>query len=67
MHLYPQLKGVGKVKTFHQAAMHNVGIVVDVVGDKKYDYAPIRLHRQTIRCIFNTTSFDTGGRFYGGW
>ena len=38
-----------------------------LVGDKKYDYAPIRLHRQTIRRIFNSTSFDTGGRFYGGW
>ena len=38
-----------------------------LVGDKKYDYAPVRLHRQTIRRIFNSTSFDTGGRFYGGW
>ena len=38
-----------------------------LVGDKKYDYAPIRLHRQNIRRIFNSTSFDTGGRFYGGW
>ena len=34
MHLYLQLKGVGKAKTFHQAAMRNVGVVVDVVGDK---------------------------------
>ena len=38
-----------------------------LVGNKKYDYTPIRLHRQTIRRIFNSTSFDTGGRFYGGW
>ena len=34
MHLYLQLKGVGKAKTFHQAAMRNVGVVVKVVGDK---------------------------------
>ena len=38
-----------------------------LVGNKKYDYTPIRLHRQTIRRIFNSTSFDIGGRFYGGW
>lgn len=38
-----------------------------LVSNKKYDYAPIRLHRQTIRRIFNSTNFDTGGRFYGGW
>ena len=34
MLLYLQLKGVGKAKTFHQAAMRNVGVVVKVVGDK---------------------------------
>lgn len=38
-----------------------------LVGNKKYDYTPIRLHRQTVRRIFNSTSFDIGGRFYGGW
>ena len=38
-----------------------------LVSNKKYDYTPIRLHRQTIRRIFNSTSFDIGGRFYGGW
>ncbi len=38
-----------------------------LVGNKKYDYTPIRIHRQTIRRIFNSTSFDIGGRFYGGW
>ena len=38
-----------------------------LVGNKKYDYTPIQLHRQTIRRIFNSTSFDIGGRFYGGW
>ena len=42
MHLYLQLKGVGKAKTFHQAAMRNVGVVVDVVGDKAIaDYSTI--------------------------
>ena len=34
MRMYLQLKGVGKAKTFHQAAMRNVGVVVDVVGDR---------------------------------
>ena len=38
-----------------------------LVSNKQYDYAPIRLHRQTIRRIFNSISFDIGGRFYGGW
>ena len=38
-----------------------------LVGNKKYDHTPIQLHRQTIRRIFNSTSFDIGGRFYGGW
>ena len=38
-----------------------------LVSNKKYDYAPIRLQRQTIRRIFNSISFDIGGRFYGGW
>lgn len=42
MHLYLQLKGVGKVKTFHQAAIRNVGVVLDVVGDKPIaDYSTI--------------------------
>ena len=34
MQLYLQLKGVGNAKTFHQAAMRNVGVVIDIVGDK---------------------------------
>ncbi len=34
MQLYLQLKGTGKAKTFHQAAMRNVGVVVNAVGDK---------------------------------
>ena len=38
-----------------------------LISNKKYDYTPIRLHRQTIRRIFNSTNFDIGGRFYGGW
>jgi len=38
-----------------------------LVGNEEYDYSPIRLHRQTIRRIFNSTNFDIGGRFYGGW
>ena len=38
-----------------------------LLNDSKHDYSPIKLHRQTIRRIFNSTSFDIGGRFYGGW
>ena len=42
MHLYLQLKGVGKAKTFHQAAMRNVGVVAHVDGDKPIgDYTTI--------------------------
>ena len=42
MHLYLQLKGVGKAKTFHPAAMRNLGFVVNVVGDKAIaDYSTI--------------------------
>jgi len=42
MHLYLQLKGVGKAKTFHRAAMRNAGVVIDVVGDKPIaDYSTI--------------------------
>lgn len=32
MHLYLQLKDVGKAKTFRQAAMRNVSVVVEIVG-----------------------------------
>ena len=38
-----------------------------LLNDSKHDYSPIKLHRQTIRRIFNSTSFNIGGRFYGGW
>ena len=42
MHLYLQLKDVGKAKTFRQAAMRNVSVVVRVVGDKPIaDYSTI--------------------------
>ena len=42
MHQYLKLKGVGKAKTFYQAAMRNVGVVIDVVGDKPItDYSTI--------------------------
>jgi integrase len=34
MQLYVQLKGVGKAKTFQQAAIRNVGVVIEVIGDK---------------------------------
>jgi len=38
-----------------------------LIGNKDHDYSPIQLHRQTLRRIFNSTSFDEGGRFYGAW
>ena len=42
MQLYLQLKGQGKARTFQQAAMRNVGVVIDVVGDKPIaDYSTI--------------------------
>jgi len=31
---YLQLKGIGKPKTFHQAALRNAGVVLDICGDK---------------------------------
>ena len=34
MQLYLQLKGKGKAKTFQQAAVRNVGVVIEVIGDK---------------------------------
>ena len=38
-----------------------------LLSDKKYDYTPILLHKQTIKRIFNDKDFSQGGRFYGGW
>ena len=38
-----------------------------LLSDKKYDYTPILLHKQTIKRIFNDANFTQGGRFYGGW
>ena len=38
-----------------------------LLKDKDHDYSPIQLHRQTLRRVFNSTSFDEGGRFYGAW
>ena len=31
---YLQLKGMGKAKTFHQAALRNAGIVIEICGDR---------------------------------
>lgn len=31
---YLQLKGLGKAKTFHQAALRNAGTVVEICGDR---------------------------------
>ena len=38
-----------------------------LVNEKDHDYSPIQLHRSTLRRVFNSTSFDEGGRFYGAW
>ena len=34
MQHYLQLKGIGKAKTFHQAAMRNTKVVTDILGDR---------------------------------
>ena len=34
MQLYLQLKGAGKAKTFQQAAIRNIGVVIEVISDK---------------------------------
>ena len=38
-----------------------------LITKKDHDYSPIQLHRATLRRVFNSTSFDEGGRFYGAW
>ena len=38
-----------------------------LVKEKDHDYSPIQLHRATLRRVFNSSSFDEGGRFYGAW
>ena len=38
-----------------------------LIREKDHDYSPIQLHRATLRRVFNSTSFDEGGRFYGAW
>ena len=41
-----------------------VKLNTQLLADKDHDYSPIQLHRQTLRRVFNSTSFDEGGRFY---
>ena len=42
MQTYLQLKGVGKPKTFHRAAMRNAGLVIDQLGDRQLcDYSTV--------------------------
>ena len=38
-----------------------------LVNEKDHDCSPIQPHRATLRRVFNSTSFDEGGRFYGAW
>ena len=39
---YLQLKGIGKAKTFHQAALRNGGVVIDQLGDRPLcDYSTV--------------------------
>ena len=39
---YLQLKGIGKAKTFHQAAVRNAGVVMDQLGDRPLcDYSTV--------------------------
>ena len=44
-----------------------VKLNTQLLKDEDHDYSPIQLHRQTLRRVFNSTSFDEGGRFYGAW
>ena len=34
MHYYLQLRGIGKAKTFHQAAIRNIRVVTDILNDR---------------------------------
>ena len=39
---YLQLKGIGKAKTFHKAALRNAGAVIDQLGDRRLcDYSTV--------------------------
>ncbi len=39
---YLQLKGIGKAKTFHQAALRNAGVVIDQLADRQLcDYSTV--------------------------
>ena len=46
---------------------HWAKLNTQLLTDKDHDYSPIQLHRATLRRVFNSTSFDEGGRFYGAW
>ena len=42
MQTYLQLKGIGRPKTFHRAAMRNAGVVIDQLGDRQLcDYSTV--------------------------
>jgi hypothetical protein len=38
-----------------------------MLRSSKSEYEPIMLHQQTVRRVFSSSTFDQGGRFYGGW
>ena len=46
---------------------HWAKLNTQLLTDKDHDYSPIQLHRATLRRVFNSPSFDEGGRFYGAW
>ena len=52
---YLQLKGVGKPKTFHQAAVRSAGVVIEIFGDK-----PCLDYRTTDAGLVRDTLIDRG-------
>ena len=65
MQLYLQLKGAGKAKTFQQAAIRNVGVVIEVIGDKPIsDYTTIDAGKVR-RAIKAMSVWDSLGRPLG--
>ena len=55
---YLQLKGIGKAKTFHQAALRNAGLMIDQLGDRQIQQSCIE-HDDDMRWLIALKS-DTG-------
>ena len=53
---YLQLKGMGKAKTFHQAALRNAGTVIEICGDRVVTEYNLTDAGQ-VRCFFQILNF----------